>query len=123
MIWFEPWCPENLLRTESGEYMVRVGDQIFEILKISIFHVWMKLVNVLGMKFHEISSLARISLPRGAAVRIPSGLWRRFLYCAENRTSNIFPGGGSKSNFGRREKNECCDTFWFITLVLPDGLR
>ena len=29
-IWFEPRCPENLLRTESDSIKVRVGDQIFE---------------------------------------------------------------------------------------------
>ena len=35
MLWFEPWCPENLLRTESGRVKVRVGDRIFENLDFS----------------------------------------------------------------------------------------
>ena len=30
MIWFEPWRPENLLKTESDKDKVRVGDQNFE---------------------------------------------------------------------------------------------
>ena len=30
LIWFEPWCPENLLRTESDRDKVWFGDQIFE---------------------------------------------------------------------------------------------
>ena len=29
--------------------------------------------------------------------------------------------GASKRNFGRKEKIKSGDTFWFITLVLPDG--
>ena len=31
--------------------------------------------------------------------------------------------GASKRNFGRKEKIKSGDTFWFITLVLPDGFR
>ena len=29
LIWFEPWCPENLLRTDRGIVKVRVGDYFF----------------------------------------------------------------------------------------------
>ena len=31
--------------------------------------------------------------------------------------------GASKRNFGRKEKIKNSDTFWSITLVLPDGFR
>ena len=75
MIWSKAWSPENLLRMESDRIKVRVGDQIFENFEnfdFSFFMVSLKLVSVLGMKFHEISSLARISLPCGAAARLGS---------------------------------------------------
>ena len=35
----------------------------------------------------------------------------------------FLPTGASKRNFGRKEKIKSDDTFWFITLGLPDGFR
>ena len=38
-------------------------------------------------------------------------------FVSGNRTSNLFPDGGSKQNFGRKENPRHDDTFWVITLV------
>ena len=45
-----------------------VQTTVHEKLDFRKFHEQLKLATVLGMEFHEISSLARISLPRGTAL-------------------------------------------------------
>ena len=82
------------------------------------------LVPGLNMKINEISSLAGISLFRGAAVG--AGTWlveRVSCYCVEESYKQSVCHGAGSRNFGRRENPRHGHTFRVIVRDRPGRFR
>ena len=64
-----PWVDQMEHATDRGSRKA-LGTTVHEKSDFSKFNEKLKLVDVSAIKFHEIPSLARISLPCGAALAV-----------------------------------------------------